>query len=582
MAKKKQSMLEGALVLTLAMVIVKIVGALYKLPMIAIIGEDGNGFYTTAYNLYSTIYSLAVTGFPVAVSKIVSSYASQGRYKDIRQVRRVSTVFFGVMGVVSAIVLALLAKPYVESIDNAGAYYCVLAVAPSLLFSCLMSTHRGYNQGMKNMTPTAISQVVEVLFKAAFGLGGAYLMKARFVAEYAAAGTVLGQVMPDAAAADVMISSLAAAGSIFGVSMSTFAGWLFLVVRGWFVGDGVRASQLIESPKAHSNRYLLKQICRVVLPIALSSAAVSITGLIDNYSVLGRLRLVIETDMQALYASHGGVLELAERTAEQLPNYLYGVYGLGITLFNLVPSLTGSFGMSALPHVSSAWVAGDKKATRVNMESMMRVTMLIAAPCGMGIAFLAGPIADLIYGAKTPVGAQLVVPMLSLLGIAAIFVAVVNPMNALLQAVGRYSVPVYLMIIGGIIKLASNYTLVAIPELNIKAAPMGNLLCFLFIMIASFIILSRITGIRFSVMGIFVKPLLAGALCGATAMLGYNLITRFLSISDKLATVGAIGIGGIVYLIALALLRAIEREDVLGLPGGGKICRILEKMRILR
>src|SRR5699024_10541604 len=101
-------------------------------------------------------------------------------------------------------------------------------------------------------------------------------------------------------------------------------------------------------------------------------------------------------------------------------NYLYGVYGLGITLFNLVPSLTGSFGMSALPHVSSAWVAGDKKATRVNMESMMRVTMLIAAPCGMGIAFLAGPIADLIYGAKTPVGAQLVVPMLSLLGAAAI------------------------------------------------------------------------------------------------------------------------------------------------------------------
>ncbi len=575
-------MIEGALVLTLAMVIVKIVGALYKLPMIGIIGEDGNGFYTTAYNLYSTIYSLAVTGFPVAVSKIVSSYATQGRYRDIRQVKRVSTVFFGILGVVASAALALLAKPYVESINNAGALYCVLAVSPSLLFSCLMSTHRGYNQGMKNMTPTAVSQVVEVLFKAAFGLGGAYLVKAHFVAEYAAAGTVLGQRMADAAAADVMIASLAAAGSIFGVSMSTFAGWLFLVIRSWYVGDGVRATQLLQSPKPYSNKHLLGQICRVVLPIALSSAAVSITGLIDNYSVLGRLQMVAENSLQTLYASHGGVLEQAERTVAQLPNYLYGVYGLGITLFNLVPSLTGSFGMSALPHVTSAWVAGDKQATRLNMESMMRVTMLIAAPCGMGLAFLAGPIADLIYGAKTPIGAQLVVPMLSLLGIAAIFVAVVNPINALLQAVGKYSVPVVLMIIGGGIKLASNYFLVAVPQLNIKAAPMGNLLCFLFIMIASYIILSRATGIRFSTAGIFVKPLLAGALCGASAMLAYNLLTRYASLPAKLSTVGAIGAAALVYLVALSLLGAIAREDVLGLPGGGKICRILEKIRVIR
>ncbi len=582
MAKKKQSMIEGALVLTLAMVIVKIVGAIYKLPMIAIIGEDGYGFYTTAYNLYATIYALAVTGFPVAVSKIVSGYAAQGRYKDIRQVKRVSTVFFGILGVLASVVLALLARPYVESIDNPLAYYCVLAVAPSLLFSCLMATHRGYNQGMRNMTPTAVSQVVEVLFKAVFGLGGAYLMKAHFVKEFAAFGTVLGGTMPNAMTAEITIAALAAAGSIFGVSMSTFAGWAYLVVRGMFTGDGVRAAQLIKSPRPHSNGYLLKQIGKVVLPIALSSAAVSITGLIDNYSVLSRLKMVVETDLTTLYASHNGILELAERTVELVPNFLFGVYNLGITLFNLVPSLTGSFGMSALPHVTAAWTAGDKVTTKLKMESMMRVTMLIAAPCGMGLAFLAGPIANLIYGTNTPVGAQLVAPMLALLGIAAIFVAVVNPMNALLQAVGKYVVPVFLMIIGGIIKLASNYFLVAIPRLNIKAAPTGNLLCFFFIMIASYVILRRATGIKFDTMSIFVKPLLAGALCGAAAMLAYNLITRYMGISTKLATVGAIGVAGLVYLIALTLLGAIVREDVLDLPGGKKICRILEKMRILR
>ncbi|MEG2938795.1 MAG: polysaccharide biosynthesis C-terminal domain-containing protein, partial [Oscillospiraceae bacterium] len=410
----------------------------------------------------------------------------------------------------------------------------------------------------------------------------AYLVKMQFVGEYAALGTVLGEVMPDAAAAEVMIASLAAAGSIFGVSMSTFAGWLFLVVRSWFTGDGIRRTQLVESPKPHSDKYLFKQICRVVFPISLSAAAVSITGLIDGVSILGRLDLVIRTDLPALYASHAGILELAKKSAEALPNYLYGVYGLGTTLFSLVPSLTGSFGMSALPHVSAAWAAGDINATKTNMQSVLRLTMLVAAPAGMGLSFLAGPIANLLYGGKNPVGARLVVPMLALLGVAAIFVAIVNPINALLQAIGKYSVPVILMVIGGIIKLASNYFLVAVPQLNIKAAPMGNLLCFLFITIVSIIVLSHITKIKFDIVGIFVKPMLAGALTGAAAMLTYNIMSKYLPISGKVVTVAAIAVAGIVYIISLGILNALEREDVLGLPGGNKICRILEKLRILR
>ena len=581
MAKKKQSLMEGALVLTLAVIISKLVGAIYRIPLTAAIGEDGMGFYSTGYNFYLTVYSIAVTGFPVAISKIVADYSAKGRFKDIKRVIRVSRILLICMGVVFAAALVLLARPYVDLVVHSPrAYYCIIAVAPSIIFSCLMCTYRGYNQGLKYMSPTAISQVIEVLFKAAGGLAGAYIFKNYFTNEFTSFGTVFGAAM-SSADAEVTILSLAAAGAIFGVSLSTFVGYLYLVLRHIFKGDGITAEQLAASPEANKSGTILKQILRIGIPIALSSVAVTITGLIDNVSILDRLKLVVETDIQTLYTSHMGILELAEKQAGDLPNYLYGVYNMAMPIFNLVPALTGSFGMSALPHISSSWMTGDMSLTKKYMESAMRVTMLIAAPAGFGIAFLAGPISKLIYASR-PVGAQLVEPMLTVLGIAAIFVAVVNPINAMLQAVGRVDVPVILMVIGGLIKLATNYFIVAIPYLNIKAAPLGNLLCFLTITLASIIVLRKVTKIKLDMRSIMGRPLLAGLLTGAYALVSYNLIIEFLNVGEKIATVASIAVGGVVYLIAIGMMKAIEPDDVIELPGGKKIVKILEKLHIIR
>lgn len=581
MSDKKQDLVQGGIILTFAVVIVKVVGAIYKIPLIALIGEDGFGFYSKAYSIYGVIYAIAVTGFPVAVSKIVAGYAAEGRYRDVKQMIRVANRAFLVLGIVSSALLFLLARPCADVyLKSPQTYYAILAVAPSLLFSCLMSTYRGYNQGMQNMTPTAVSQVVEVLFKAGCGFLFAYLAQKYFTAEYLAAGTVLGQPL-EHDPAYTMIAALGAAGSILGVSVSTFAGWLYLVIRRAFRGDGVRQLDLIESPKPYPARYQLKQLWIFVLPIALSAATTTITGLIDTASLQDRLTLVARTAPDILYASHNGVLELAKKSIEDIPNYLYGVYSMGITIFNLVPSLTGSFGMSALPHVTAAWTTGDRAATKKYIESTLRMIMLIAAPCGFGIAFFAGPVAHLLFSSR-PVGAELVVPMLSLLGIASIFVAVASPLASLLQAVGKIRVPVVLMVIGGAIKLACNYFLVAIPELNIKAAPMGNLLCYLFICVAGIFILCRVTKLRLDFWGIFGKPLLSGALTGAAAMLVFNLLTKYELVSTKLATVIGICAAALVYLLALAALHALAKEDLLGLPGGKKIAKLLEKMHVVR
>ncbi|MEG1944486.1 MAG: polysaccharide biosynthesis protein [Oscillospiraceae bacterium] len=579
MAKKKQNLVEGSMVLLSAVVVVKIIGAAYKIPLASVIGEDGQGFYNCAYNLYNVIYAIAVTGFPVAVSKMVAQFNAEGRYRDIKKVVHLSTWFFALIGVIGSAVLILFAKPYVELSNNPKAFWCVVAIAPSILFCCLMSAHRGYSQGMSNMIPTAVSQIVEVIFKALGGFGGALLLKGYFSKEYAEAGTVFGKIMDTASEAEVTILSLAAAGAIFGVTMSTVFGYLYLAVRSKKDNYGIDIVKFVKSPKAYSNRYILKQIISIGLPIALGAATAYITGLIDGMSIFNRLTYVINTDLGALYASHGGVLEQAGKELGDLANYLYGVYGYGMNLFNLVPALTGAFGMSALPLVTNSWLIKDRIATRKHMESVIRLTMLIAAPAGFGIAFLAGPISKLIYASR-PIGSTLMIPMLAILGIAAIFVAITGPVNALLQAVGRVDIPVKLMFLGGAVKLAANYFLVAVPSLNIKAAPIGNLLCYIVISVLSLLILCKYTGISLSFGKIIFKPMFAGLITGAFGLLSYNLITMVIS-STKIATVAAIGVAIIAYGIALGMLKILDREDVLGMPGGKKIAAALEKLHIL-
>ena len=579
MSKQKQNFFEGAFILTIAIAIAKLVGFLYRIPLYNIIEEDGIGFYSYAYNIYSVIYSITVTGFPTAVSKIVAQYASEGRWRDVRRTVKVSRVFLGILGGIAAVVMIIAAKPYCEFKNNFYAYVSLIALGPSLLFSCFMATHRGYNQGMSNMVPTAVSQVVEVIFKALTGLAGSYAAKAFFTAEYASKGTVLGEVQENAAQALVSICALSAAGAMLGVTLSTFAGWLYFVIRRAKHGDGISREDYVSAPKAEPGGRILKKVLAVGLPIAFSAAAVSLTGLIDNETVINRLAGCLAKNPAALFASHNGVLELAEKNIEDIPNYLYGVYNIGMPLFNLVPTITGTFGISVLPHITTAWQQRDRRTARINMERALKLTTLVAAPAGFGIAFLAGPLAKLLFASRT-IGVVLTAPMLTVLGVAAVFVGISGIVNSMLQAVGRVDIPLKLMIIGGIIKLTSNYLLIGIPRFNIKAAPFGNLLCYAVIVVLGLLILIKATRIRIDLVETMIKPMIAGLAAGLSARLVYTAV----AVTDrtKVATVAGLAAAVLVYVIMVAVFGLITEDEALDFPGGKKLLPLLKKIKIVR
>ena len=172
-AHVRQSFLHGALLLTAGVLLVKVIGALFKIPLSTVITEDGMGYFSTAYSFYNVIFSIATAGFPVAVSRMVSENDSLGRWRDVRRIKSVAAPIFLLTGAVGTALMVLGAPLYTRAVGNAGALPAMLALAPSVLLCSLAAVYRGYYEGLRNMTPTTVSQVIEALAKLLFGLSGA-------------------------------------------------------------------------------------------------------------------------------------------------------------------------------------------------------------------------------------------------------------------------------------------------------------------------------------------------------------------------------------------------------------------------
>ena len=571
----RQSFLHGALILTAGVLLVKVIGALFKIPLSAVITEDGMGYFSTAYSFYNVIFSLATAGFPVAVSRMVSESDSRGRWRDVRRIREVSFPIFLLTGAVGTALMILGAPLYTEAVGNPGALPAMLALAPSVLLCSLAAVYRGYYEGLRNMVPTSVSQVAESLAKLVFGLSGAYLVMRVCRRELARSGTVLGHAVGEGAQAARLICALGAAAAIFGVSVGSLLSLLYLRRYHRRHGDGITAAQLDASPAPQPGRTLARSLLASSVPIAIGAVAMSVSGLIDASFLQTRVAYILEHDPAPLLELYKGCIPAKNLAAPvSIPNYLFGCYNMALTLFMLVPSITQAFGVSALPSVTHAFARGVKQEVRSAMETVLRVTCMFALPAGIGLSVLAEPIARLVYGARssTPIIGQ----ALAVMGVAAVFAAVTTPLGSMLQAVGRVELPVILVLGGLLVKVVLNYVLAGIPEINILGGGISTLVCYVLVTAAELLALVRITGIRMDFMSTVIKPLLAALLCGASAYGVWYALEHY-GAASRLSAVPAIAAGAVVYAALLFLLRAVQAADLAMLPGGEKITKRLQK-----
>ena len=547
---KKQTFLQGTAVLAMATVLVKLMGFLFKVPLNNIIGEDGFGYFNTAYDVYNVLLMISTTGLPVAMSRMISQAQTLGNHAQIKRIYRTSLYVFLTIGMAGSLGMLIFCRQLsVMVTTNENSWAAIAALAPCVLLICLVSAYRGFFQGQSNMTPTSVSQIFEAVTRLVVGLGLAWLvMKLTGEAAVRVQGIVLAS---GETAQDYGDITLAAGGAILGVTLGSLISVVYLHHK-------FRQSNQILSlggGTAKSTRSTMKELLSIAVPITLGSAGLQIINLFDTMIYMRRLT---------------GALQWTEKMADSAK----GVYNVCQTVFALPCSFIPTITIAVIPAITASLTRKDLAEAKATSESSVRTMALIAMPCAAGLFVMAEPVIRLLCSTYTEDKIQLAATMLAILGLTVIFNSLVLLLNAIMQAHGDVVTPVVNMLIGGIIKIIVNYILVGQPNLNIVGAPIGTFICYISITALDLIAMKRHISARPAIFKNIIRPGLASAIMGAATFMVYRVLSNAIS-SWKLACLLSLAFAVVLYAVLVVFLRCLTYEDCMLLPKGEKIAKIL-------
>ncbi len=547
---KKQSFVQGASILVIASLLVKVIGAGFKIPLIHLIGDEGIGIFNSAYQIYTVMFIIATAGFPTAISKMVAESLALDRKREAERIFRIAIVILAVIGISGSVVLFYGADFISVLIGGKSVPQAIRSIAPAVLCVAFMAVFRGYFQGRQNMYPTAISEVIEALGKLVFGYLFAWLFISSSVEK-------------------------AASGAVFGVTMGTFFGFLSLLLV--FVFYKRSKEKYISTEITSSYSSLTKKLIRIAVPITIGASVSSLTNLADMFTVMHRLQDIVQVTPEFL-AKYQTLLAEAENfngvaINDEVATALYGLYtGKPITLFNLPLAVIVALGMSVVPAIAGALAKGNKYAAQRAVNTVVKLTLVFAIPCAIGLFVLASPVLQVVFGDV------MATTLLQKLAISIIFVSMLQITTSILQAYGRTVVPVVNMFVGGVIKVIVNFNLVAISSINIDGAPIGTMVCYFTVMLLNMIWILKETKCRFGIVEYLGKPILSGGVMGIVAYFMYNALAG-------VSTIAALGTSIIaavfVYFAMLLVVKAFREEDILMLPKGEKILKLFNKFHLI-
>ncbi|MDO4983484.1 MAG: polysaccharide biosynthesis protein [Eubacteriales bacterium] len=540
---KGQNYFHGAAILTAGVIIMKILGAIYKIPLGNILGDEGYSMFMGAYSIYFIFFTLATAGLPVALSRLIAESDAHGRVKNEEKTFRVARWTFFIIGMIFALIMFLfpnwLASEYLENPDAA---LSVKAMAPAILLVCIVSAYRGYCQGNGNMIPTTVDEVLEVLFKVISGLILSYLIiKSTGSLPLGSAGAILG----------VSIGSVVSLGY-----MIVYKRRNYNVLSGPYTGAHAADDTPDDDETVDSTKKIVHDILTIGIPIAFGACIMALLNSVDSKLCMNRLQ-----------SAAGFTYKEAK--------VLYGVYGKGQTLFNLPAAFITPLTISIVPAISGALARKDGNSAAKVSEDSLRISAVVSLPMSVGLAVLSAPIFTVLFPNSHDAGPGL----LSIMGIASFFVCLVLMENAILQASGREKLTMVTMITGGVVKIVVNWFLVANRSINIYGAPVGTLVSYFVMATMNYIFMCTTLDHRPRLFRAFAGPLAASLIMGACAWAVYGIAARLIGTGGRIGglvcMVLAIGIAAVVYLIAAIVLRTITNEDMKLIPGGEKIGKLL-------
>ena len=536
MTQAQKSFVKGAAILAAAGIVVKIIGALYRIPLTRVVGDLGMGYYQQAYPVYAAMLVIATAGLPTAISKLVSEKLAKNDYSGAHKTFRAAWLLLLVVGVGMSAAMALLARPISMLQLSQPVVYSLLALSPSLFFVSMISVYRGYFQGLQYMTPTAVSQIVEQIGKLAVGLVLAFWL-------YAETGR----------------AELGAMGALLGVTISEAIALLYIMAVYRRRRKDILSRLEGEPNKIAAGRLktMLSQLAAIAVPVTLGALISPIIQAIDTVIVSRTLQGIGYTAVEA--TSTFGILN-----------------GYVNPLINMPAVISLALAMSLVPSISQSKAEKNEEAVQQKASFGLKLALLVGLPCAAGFFLFARPIMTLLYdlsGDKL----HMATGLFEMLAVGVLFLTVLQTMTGVLQGLGKPFLPVVSLCVGAGIKIVSSIILIGDPQINIYGAAVGTILCYAAAAVMDVAFVIRRAKMRLSPAGHIFKPVAATAVMAAAAYFIYGAIGAK---SNTLGLAAAIFSGLVVYAVMLILIKGLTREELQTIPGGYRIEKFMLKLRL--
>lgn len=503
---KKQSLLKGTIILGMAGIISKFLGLFFRWPLIMLIGDEGMGYYQMAYPLFLFFIGVA-SGIPIAVSKLVSERDTLGDNEGAIAVLYKALLFMFILGGGFTAIMLIFSRPIANFLKwDPNAYYSLIGISFAPVIIGFMSSFRGYFQGLQNMTPTAVSEIIEQIARVFVGVSLAYLLIDKGI-QYSAGGAAVG----------------VSAGGVFGVV------YLYKKYRKNKKELGLR--------RVKGSKYIMGKLLQVALPISIGAIITSMLGLLDS-------ALVPQLLLKAGYTQRESTILLGQLS------------GKASVIVNVPLSLSFALCASIVPIIARAFFTNNRVELERKTQHAISISMSIAIPSVFGIFFMAQPILNLLFPGHAE-GYMI----LKYMSIVTPFMILTQTTTAILQGSGYYFKPVIHIFIACIIKAIITVILVPIPEVNVNGAVLGSIVGYIFASIFNTIILIKKLKVKIDFYKSIIKPAYASvAMITVVVYMHSYLFIRYNK--EIIATSSSIFVGGLIYIILIVFLGIFDLEFI--------------------
>ncbi len=539
-SSKRDGFVRQAGILAMAGIIVRIIGILYRSPLTGIIGDEGNGYYSSAYNIYTIILLISSYSIPSAISKVIAQRLALREYKNAHRIFHCAIIYVIVVGGIASLFTFFGAGLLVE--DNSKVVLRVFA--PTIFLSGLLGVLRGYFQAHRTMVQTSVSQIIEQILNAIVSLLAAHFLIQTVVSQSETTQAIYGAI---------------------GSALGTGSGVLIALLFMWGI-YGLNRKMILGRVRRDKKKDVLSYgqifgiIFGMVTPFILST-------FIYNFST--SLNQTIYTKVMK-YVMHLSEAEIAVN---------YGVFaGKAVVISNIPIAIASSMSAAMIPSISASYAQGDKKRTHHQVHVAVQTTMLISIPCAFGMFALAQPITELLFPQKESL--LLAASLLRAISISVIFYALSTLTNAVLQGIGKVNAPVINAAAALIVQTIVLVFLLAYTDLSLYALAVAMVVYSFLMCLLNNIVVRKALGYRQEMVKTFFKPAISAMVMGVAAYYVYKVIHMIIPV-NLIGLLPAIFVAVIIYFTLVIKTGALSEEELAHIPKGTMIVRMAKKLHLL-